>query len=243
MKQNVSFREVWQTIATRNWLSGEQHTRNKQVTQRCSVERWGLAQGQFRLRVTESNNLVFLLLFLWKISLHMAAVQALDPTAIWTHQSHHLQVFKVNECSPTLGNNRQTSEELWPWTAACITWISEGKQAHGFWLCSAHSAGYHELMLNLVLWKHLCFLSCLNINWIWLWYGERLCTTEFHSDTAFFVSDCSWIFSSLLSPHCSPALLHPLSCCWSCAPGTPSDEQSQEQQPLLCEQNWAPQQR
>lgn len=41
-----------------------------------------------------------------------------------------------------------------------------GKQAHGFWLGSAHHAGYRGSTLSLVLWKHLGFLSCLNVNLI-----------------------------------------------------------------------------
>lgn len=115
----------------------------------------------------------------------MAAVQALDPTAIRTHQSHYLQVFKVNECSPTLGNNRQTSEEVM--TSDCCVHPLDLWGETGSWILAVQCLPCWLLWIDAKLGALkaplVSFLFKHKFN---LWYGERLCTTEFHSDTDFF---------------------------------------------------------
>lgn len=139
----------------------------------------------------------------------MATVQALDPTAIWTHQSHHLQVFKVNECSPTLGNNKQTSEEVMTWNS-CVhqldLWGETGSwilavQCSPWWLSWTDTKlGALKAPLISVLSKHKFNLTLIRRetlhNWISQW-----CSFFFSPSPAEFPVHC-WALTALL-PCCT----------------------------------------
>lgn len=162
---------------------------------------------------------------------------------MWTHQSHHLHVFKVNAgLTNPWEYHANLHVKLWPRTAPSISFTSACSPGENRLMvcdCSVHSqtttgcsADCSGVTLNLELWKHLGFLSFLNINLIWLWY---VCACERDSARLHFtpiqssLSESSWI--SLLRPHCSPALLSPLACCRSCAPSAASDVQRALQNP------------
>lgn len=148
----------------------------------------------------------------------MATVQALDPTAIWTHQSHHLQVFKVNECSPTLGNNRQTSEEVMTWNS-CVhqldLWGETGSwilavQCSPWWLSWTDTKlGALKAPLISFLFKHKFNLTLIRRetlhNWISQWYSFFFLQVQlnFHFTAEPSLLSCPAAPSELLLELCS----------------------------------------